>query len=182
VIWLTITSRDFTKSSLEGDAAAVVGLRELADSAGGLRVALYPHVGDWMERVQDAVRLARKTDRRNLGVTFNLCHCLKVGDEEAIPQLLAEAAPHLFMVTINGTDRGAAGAGWDRLIQPLDRGTYDLLPMLRRLADLGYRGPIGLQGYAVKGEVRENLSRSMDAWHKLSATLRPSDRTSVPGT
>lgn len=168
-IWLIITSRDYEASSPEGDAVAVAGLRDLADSAGDIRVALYPHDRNWMERLQDSVRLADKVDRKNVGVTFNLCHCLKVGDEEAIPRLLEEAGPYLFMVTINGADSGAAGAGWDRLIQPLDRGTFDLRPLLGKLRDLDCTGPIGLQGYGVKGDVRGHLSRSMEAWRNLTA-------------
>lgn len=169
-IWLTITSSHFAKSSPEGDDAVVQGLRALADAAKThkLRIALYPHAGNWMERLQDAVRLARKTDRPNLGVTFNLCHCLQVGDEERIPQLLEEAAPYLFLVTINGADTNAAGASWDRLIKPLDQGTCDLRPLLTKLHALHYKGPIGLQGYGTPHNPRENLTRSMNAWRDLN--------------
>jgi sugar phosphate isomerase/epimerase len=171
LIWLHITSKDYARSSAEGDAAALAGLREIADlaAAQNLRVAIYPHVGDWTERVQDAVRVARKVDRPNFGVTFNLCHCLQVGDEEKIPALLEEAAPHLFMVTVNGADSKAPKAGWDRLIQTLDRGTFDLAAVLKKLKALGYRGPIGLQGFGIKGDRKDNLARSMAAWRQVSA-------------
>lgn len=171
ILWLHIGSSAYRPSSEEGDAAALPGLRLLSDEAARhhLRIALYPHVGDWVERVQDAVRLARKVQRKNLGVTFNLCHCLFVGDEERIPQLLSEALPHLFVVTINGADTQAAGSGWNRLIRPLDEGTYDLRRMLGPLAALGYRGPIGLQGFGIGGDVRRNLERSMAAWKRLTA-------------
>ncbi len=104
VIWLSITSKDFSVSSPDGDSIAVPALRKLADLAArhGLRAAIYPHKSNWTERVQDAVRLAKKVDRKNFGVTFNLCHCLMVGDEAKIPALLPDAAPYLFLVTING--------------------------------------------------------------------------------
>jgi sugar phosphate isomerase/epimerase len=172
IIWLHITSKDFAKSSPEGDETALPGLREIAGWAedAGLKVAIYPHLNDWTERVQDAVRVAKKVDRKNFGVGFNLCHCLKVGDEARIPELLAEAAPHLFIVTVNGADAGAAGAGWDRLIQTLDRGTYDLKPLLKRLDEVGFRGPIAAQGYGIPGDVRENLTRSMEAWKRIVAS------------
>ena len=51
-------------------------VREVAAMAeeAGLRVALYPHHGFWVERVEDAVRIAKKVNSKNLGVTFNLCH------------------------------------------------------------------------------------------------------------
>jgi sugar phosphate isomerase/epimerase len=169
LIWVHIGSTDYAKSSDAGDAAAVQGLRELADFAAKrrLRVAIYPHVGDWTERVQDALRVARKVARPNLGVDFNLCHCLYVGDEARIEKLLADARPFLYMVTINGADAGAAGTGWDRLIQTLDRGSYDLKPLLHKLRAIGYRGPIGLQGFGLRGDRRENLARSMQAWRGL---------------
>lgn len=169
LIWLNITSPDFPVSSPEGDAIAVKGLHELSASAAKhrLRIALYPHTGMWLERVQDAVRIASAVDRKNLGVTFNLCHCLMVGDESHIPDLLALAAPRLFAVTINGADTGAARTGWDRLIQPLDKGTFALAPLLKTLVHIKYRGPIGLQGYGLQGEDRDNLTRSMAAWRAL---------------
>jgi len=125
-------------------------------------------MNDWSERVQDAIRLAKKVARKNFGVGFNLCHCLYVGDEKLIPDLLTQAKPYLFTVTINGADAGTgAGAGWDRLIQPLDHGTYDVAGLLRKLKELRYAGPIGLQGYGLPGDRRDNLARSMAAWKKM---------------
>jgi sugar phosphate isomerase/epimerase len=174
IIWLHLTSRDFPRSTPEGDTVAVPALRTLADQAAahGLRLALYPHRGDWTERVQDAVRVARKAAHPALGVTFNLCHCLMVGDEERIPGLLTDAAPYLLLVTVNGADTGAAGTDWKRLIQPLDRGSFDLLPMLRHLDALGYTGPVAMQGYGLKGDVADNLNRSLTAWRKWSEARR----------
>ena len=169
IVWLPIVSQAFPKSSSDGDAVAVPALQRLADFAAsnGVRIAIYPHTGNWAERVQDAVRLAKQVNRPNFGATFNLCHCLMVGDERKIPDLLAEAAPHLFLVTINGADAGAAATGWDRLIQPLDAGGYDVGIVLRKLSELNYTGPIGLQGYGVNLPVKENLLRSMAGWKKL---------------
>ena len=169
IIWLHIGSSDFATSAPEGDATALAGLREIAGWAeqAGLSVAIYPHLGEWAERVQDAVRVANQVDRKNFGVTFNLCHCLKAGDEEQIPALLALAAPRLLLVTINGADRGAASAGWDRLIQTLDRGSFDLKPVLRKLKELDYAGPIACQGYGIPGDIRDNLTRTMGAWKKM---------------
>jgi sugar phosphate isomerase/epimerase len=170
ILWLPINSKDFPVRSPAGDAVAVPALQRLADLAGkhGLRVAIYPHKGCWTERVQDAVRVAKKVNRKNFGVTFNLCHCLMAGDEAQIPKLLADAAPHLFLVTINGADGGAGKRTWNRLIRPLDEGSYDVNRVLKKLADLNYTGPIGLQGYGVKIPAKENLTRSMAAWRKLN--------------
>ena len=70
-------------SAAEADERGVAVLREIADMAAeqGLRVAIYPHTGDWTETVEDALRVAKKVDRPNLGVMFNLCHWLKTGGE-----------------------------------------------------------------------------------------------------
>lgn len=167
VLWVPMTSAIHPPSSPEGDEAAVAVVRRLADlaAAKGLRVALYPHTNDWMERVEDAVRVARKADRPNVGVTFNLCHWLKV-DGEKLRERIVEARPHLFMVTINGADAG--GDNWKALIQPLGDGTYDVRPLLALLEELNYEGPIGLQGYGLGGDVAENLRRSMAAWRNLT--------------
>jgi sugar phosphate isomerase/epimerase len=126
--------------------------------------------------VQDAVRVAKKVNRPNFGVTFNLCHCLMVGDEDKIPELLAEAMPHLFLVSINGADTGAGRTSWARLIRPLDEGSKDLLPVLKKLKELGYAGPIGLQGFGVKLPQGENIKRSWSAWQKLNERLSKEGR------
>jgi len=173
IIWLPIMSKDFKPSSEDGDAVAVPALQAMADCAArnNVRIALYPHTGFWIERVQDAVRVAKKVNSPNLGVTFNLCHCLMVGDEDKITDLLKEAMPYLFLVTINGADTGAGRTKWDRLIRPLDEGSKDLLPFLKALKQSGYRGPVGLQGYGVKLPAGENIKRSWAGWQKLNARL-----------
>jgi sugar phosphate isomerase/epimerase len=131
-----------------------------------VRVALYPHTGFWCERVEDAVRVAKKVDRKNVGVTFNLCHWLKVDDEKNMKSLIKSAMPHLFVVSINGADSG--GKDWKTLIQTLDRGSFDMKRFLRTLTNSGYTGPIGFQGYAIGGDAHDNLKRTMDAWRGLN--------------
>jgi sugar phosphate isomerase/epimerase len=101
-----------------------------------------------------------------VGVTFNLCHWLKLDEPSSMKRLVELAHPHLFLVTINGAD--PRGDGWDRLIQPLDRGSFDVYSLLKMLKELGYAGPVGLQCYGVPGDKYENLKRSIDAWRQLS--------------
>ena len=170
-IWIYMTSREHKRSSPDGDPRAVEILREISDMAkeAGLRVALYPHTNFWLERVEDAVRVAKKVDRQNVGVTFNLCHWLMVDDEENMRPLLELAMPNLFVVTINGADSG--GKNWDSLIQTLDRGSFDIYKFLKTLKELGYTGPIGFQGYGIKGDPYDNLKRSIQAWRDLSSRV-----------
>jgi sugar phosphate isomerase/epimerase len=175
-LWLAINvvTRDGVRlkpSDRAGDAIVVPALRELAALArsNDLRIALYPHTWFWLESVDDAVRVARAVDQPNVGATFNLCHWLKVeGDRDPRP-VLRDAMPDLFYVTINGADGGETrDMDWDRLIQPLGQGSYDVAGLLRSLRELGYNGPIGFQGYGIPGDSRHLLERTMRAWRELN--------------
>ncbi len=172
ILWLYVISKKHKPSSPEGDARAVEIIREIADMAAEakLRVALYPHHRFWVERVEDAVRVTKKVNRKNVGVTFNLCHWLMVDDEKNIKPLIKSTMPYLFVVTINGADSG--GKDWKQLIQTLDRGSFDNYKFMKTLKELGYTGPVGLQGYGIKGDAYENLKRSMGAWRKLNRASR----------
>jgi sugar phosphate isomerase/epimerase len=50
-------------------------LADLADES-GLQVAIYPHLNFYVERTDHAVWIAKKANKNNLGLTFNLCHWL----------------------------------------------------------------------------------------------------------
>ena len=169
VIWLTV------QGSAEDDTKAVKAVSEIADlaAASNLKVALYPHAGFFVADIEDALRVVRKVDRRNVGVTFNLCHELQAGNEARFDRLLEEAAPYLFVVSINGADHEG---GWDKLIQPLGKGSFDLIRLLRKLFDVGYEGPIGLQCYQVPGDTLANLEHNMKQWKSIVAQLAEKKR------
>lgn len=145
------------------DQIAVNVIREVADMAAqsGLKVALYPHYGMYVARIEDALRVREKAGRANLGLVFNLCHWLRSGDEANLVPRLKEALPHTLLVTINGADHEG---DWSRLIQTLDRGSFDVRGFVHMLKSMGYKGPIALQCYAIKGDREDNLVRSMKAW------------------
>jgi sugar phosphate isomerase/epimerase len=103
-----------------------------------------------------------------VGVTFNLCHWLKQDGPSDLESRLKLALPRLMLVTINGAD---PEGGWDRIIQTLDRGSYDVCDFLKTLRRVGYRGPIGLQCYAIAGNKRDNLARSMKTWQEYCRRL-----------
>jgi sugar phosphate isomerase/epimerase len=169
ILWLTVRGGKYGQD----DEKAVAVVREIADlaAARGVRVALYPHTGFYVATTADALRLAKQADRPNLGVSINLCHELMTDQGAKLDATIREAAPHLLMVSINGADAKQPGFGWDRLIQPLGRGDYDVAGFLRTLREAGYEGPVGLQCYAVPGDAAENLRESMAAWKKYQAAL-----------
>ncbi len=155
-----------------GEAHAVEVLRHMSDLAreSGAQLLLYPHVNDWIERIEFACAVAEKVDRPNVGVMFNLCHWLRADTSRAYRPLLQKALPRLWAVSLNGADVRDDKPGWGRYIQPLDAGDFDIAAFLRTLKELGYTGPIGLQCFGIGGDTRDHLARSMAAWRKLNAT------------
>jgi len=178
-LWLYVNFRSHKLSDPAGDEMAVPVMREVADLAkeAGVRVSLYPHIKNWVERVEDGARLAKQVDRENFGVTFNLCHWLMVGDADLDASLRA-ALPHLQMVTINGADEG--NKELSACIQPLGAGSFDFGNLLTKLADLKWHGPVGLQHFGIKGDAKANLQRSMTAWRAMSHKAWP--LPDAPGT
>ena len=175
VLWFFVSSKKYKPASKEGDKAAVKALRQIADLAhdSGLKIALYPHAGLYVETVADSVRIAEKVNRRNVGGSFNLCHFLKVEGDTDYRPMLKKHLPYLFLVSINGAQTGdTKKMGWDKLILTLDKGSFDNYKLLKYLKDIGYKGPVGLQGYSIKGDPKKNLAASMKAWRQIKKRLK----------
>jgi sugar phosphate isomerase/epimerase len=168
IIWLTLRGH-----GPNADPNAIAAVRHVSDLAAqsGLRVALYPHFGLYVQTIQDALRIALAGHRSNLGITFNLCHELRSGTPAqvaaSLDTILDQHLSLLYAVSINGADPNPA-AGWPALIQPLDRGSYNVAALIHTLVAKGYRGPIGLQSYAIPGDPETNLTRSMAAWRRIT--------------
>ncbi len=156
-------------SAPSGDPRAVEILREMSDFArdSGAQLLLYPHQKNWIERIEDSVRIADLVDRPNVGVMFNLCHWLRVDPSRDYAPLLRRALPRLWAVSINGADERDDEPGWKHYIQPLDQGSFDVRAFLTTLRQIGYHGPIGLQCFGIGGDVREHLARSLAKWREL---------------
>jgi sugar phosphate isomerase/epimerase len=166
-LWVHVHSEKFKPSDPAGDVKCIEIIGELADYAKkcGVKIAFYPHSDFWVEKVDDGIRLAKKINRPNVGVVFNLCHFLKKDEPEKLEQKLKNAMPYLFLVSINGAEKGDTHQmGWDRLIQPLGRGDYDVLNVLKMLKDSEYKNPVGLQCYNVKGKPEDFLKTSVHTW------------------
>ena len=167
VVWVAIQGDDAGAGAEERTIEAVDRISDLA-SRSNLRVALYPHYGFYLARFRDVVRVAERVGRSNVGATFNLCHELRSGLDPQFPQLLGNAIPRLYGVTVNGADR--QGRDWNTLIQPLGRGDYDVTALVRTIAKAGYQGPFGIQCYGLKGDPGVYLKQSMAAWHLVSVS------------
>ncbi|MDB4584928.1 sugar phosphate isomerase/epimerase, partial [Draconibacterium sp.] len=173
-LWVHVHSTSFPCSDSSGDEKCVKIISELADYAAsyGVKIAFYPHTNFWVEKVSDGLRLAEKIKKPNVGVVFNLCHFLKRDKPNRLKQTLTAAMPYLFLVSINGADDGEThNMNWDRLIQPLGSGSYDVLNVLKILRDLGYNNSVGLQCYNIKGEPEVFLKQSMQTWEKYKQQL-----------
>ncbi|MDT0650633.1 hypothetical protein [Autumnicola edwardsiae] len=88
---------------------------------------IYPHVNFGVHNLEDAARLAKKLNRRNLDVTFNLYHFLAdIGTEayEAFIPVVESVIPYLFTISLNGPDEpveNKSGNLWQYFFQPLER-------------------------------------------------------------
>ena len=150
----------------EAVAMAVKILREMSDDAkkydlGG--IAPYMHIGNWIETIDDNVRIAKAVDRRNVGVMFHLHHWQAVGGRE-IAKLRADllnAKPYLMITVIQGTDQNKATH------KILGEGDYDMVPLVKALREMDYRGPLGTMGYTQKGDIPSKLARAYIAWEKI---------------
>lgn len=169
-IWLHVHYSNLQNSDPKGDPKCVEALREISTWCEplGIQIGIYHHVGIWAEKFSDAVRIARKADRKNVGAVFNLCHYLRTAGPKNLERDLADAFPNLMLVSINGADNGeTTRMGWDRLIQPLGQGTLDITKVLQVLKSKNYRGPIGFQGFAIKQKPEEFFPASVGAYREM---------------
>ena len=183
ILWVHIHSAKFKPSDEAADEIIVPILRELAGFAApvGVRVAIYPHVGFVAQTAADSARLARKAERENIGSVFNLCHFLKTESAESLEKALDDTLPTLFAASISGADRGdTREMGWDRLIQPLGKGSFDVYRVVAMLADKGFTGPVGVQCYNLKGDPEAYLSESITAWNGFKARYARPPNTETP--
>ncbi|GAB3250847.1 hypothetical protein GCM10027347_08890 [Larkinella harenae] len=182
--FIVSSEKRFTAPSENADAVVVQYLRRMADWAeqSGLQVAIYPHVADYVERVDHALNLAKQINRPNVGLTFNLCHWLATtpqAERGNWKNMLSTLKPHLKMITISGAnnvdaaslDNGPTGI-WNQYILPLGQGSFDTYELVRyTVQELNFQGPIGVQCYAMKDDKVANLRNTMAVWKQYKAQL-----------
>ena len=170
VIWMTI--REGKYGQQDADAAKLVNDIAGQAAAAGLKVSLYPHANMYVDTAEVAVRVAKAAQAPNVGVTVNLCHELLAGNGNRMGEVLQTALPYLSLASINGAQAitGKKGsAAWETLV--LGDGSYDVLGYLKLLRDSGYRGPVGHQFYAVKGDDKEKLTKAIKTWQENQPKL-----------
>ncbi len=126
------------------------------------------YIGNWIETIDDNVRIATAVDRRNVGVMFHLHHWQAVGNRD-IKKLrtdLTKAKPYLMIVVIQGTDKDKATH------KIVGEGTFDMAPLVRTLREIDYRGPLGTMGYTQSGDIPGKLDRAFKAWQKIKAAAK----------
>jgi sugar phosphate isomerase/epimerase len=170
VVMIHTSIRGGEPVSDERIAEQMLPLAEKAEAA-GLTIAIYPHVGNRLETLAQATAVADLVDHPSLGVCFNLCHYLKQNDPEDLPDSLRAAAHRIKLTSINGADVGdTQSMGWERLIQQLNQGDFDLEELLTLLCgELEFDGPIYVQCYNLKAPSRTILQETWDRWQELKA-------------
>ena len=165
ILWVQLSA----KGGDDADAVReVIRLNEISKPM-GLRIAIYPHIGNHVETLEDAVRIADLVADDNVGTSLTLCHQLKKNGIQDLTPLLKKALPKLFLVLISGADKGdTKRMGWDKLIQPLGKGSYDIKAILKTLEDLNYKGPIGVIGYGIKQPAKQHLKQTITFWREQS--------------
>ena len=174
-----IATASFKPSSHEADTLVVRLLTQISDwaKASGLQVALYPHHGFYVERTDHALTLIKQIDRKNVGLTFNLCHWLATtsnSERLALKPHLKELKPYLKMVTICGANDVITQQKtiWDDYILPLGSGSFDTYGLLKYIIkDLKMRVPIGVQCYNIKSDKPQLVLNTISVWQDYKKRL-----------
>ena len=175
LVALHLHADEFMDNKADGDELFVEGIRDLADFAApfNVKIAIYPHVNFYCESLEHAINLAKQINRKNSGITLNLCHLLKVEGETGWEEKALAALPQLFMVSINGADSGnTKEMDWDRLIQPLGEGSFDTFELVKLLKTNGYDGKFGLQCYNIKQDCELALTKSINTWEEYKMRFK----------
>jgi sugar phosphate isomerase/epimerase len=174
----------FKANSPEGDSEAIRLLQIISvwSKKSGLQVAIYPHFSFYVERTDHALQLAQKINRKNVGLSFNLCHWLATTNLTERTQLkshLKEINPYLKMMTISGAYDiiSQKKSIFDDYILPLGTGNFDTYDLLKYMVKtIKYKNPIGVQCYNIKGNKPELIQNTMAVWNQYKTRLETEKR------
>jgi len=174
----------FKPNSIEGDSEAVRLLQIISmwSKKAGLQVAIYPHFSFYVERTDHALQLAQKINRKNVGLSFNLCHWLATTNLTERTQLkshLKELNPYLKMMTICGANDiiSEKKAIFDDYILPLGTGNFDTYDLVKYMVKtIKFKNPIGIQCYNIKGNKPQLIINTMTVWNDYKSRLETEKR------
>lgn len=177
--YIVSDSKKYKLRSADADSLAVSLVSRISGWAtdAGLQVAIYPHVGFYVETTDHALALVKRINLRNTGLSFNLCHWLAttpLSERNKLNVALKELIPYLKMVTIAGANNVQSTQKniWDDYILPLGEGDFDNFGLLRYLVkDLKFKGPIGVQCYSIKGNKQALAKNTMSVWTAYKSRL-----------
>lgn len=132
-------------------AEALSKIAEMA-SKYSVPVVLYPHDQTYMETASHALKLIKMTGKKDLMLSFHLCHELRAGNGASIGKAIQEVAPYIALASISGADNEMQAdtvVGWNDAIKPLYSGTYNTQHFLDELIKSGYNGPIVLHTFDI---------------------------------
>ena len=165
ILWVQLTR----KGGSDADAARELKRLNAVAKPMGLRIAIYPHINNHVETLEEALRVTDLVADDNVGVSLTLCHQLKMRGIQDLAPLLKKALPKLFIVQVSGAETGnTREMGWDKLIQPLGQGSYDIKGLFQVLKDLNYKGPIRVIGFGIRQPAKQHLKQSISYWGKGS--------------
>jgi sugar phosphate isomerase/epimerase len=151
-----------------GDAPVLEMISGFADIAErrGITLTLYPHTFCWMERMDDALRLARSLAHPSVKVAWPEHHWY-ISDGKNLQELFGQAMPLIHMVNINGSRRVPSDNGMPATVELLDEGELDNFHVVGLLKRYGYKNAISIQGYSIGGDVYPKLQRSLAAFRDI---------------
>ena len=173
IIMLAIGVKDGAEVTEERIVEQLRARAKEAEKAGVI-LGIYPHLGFRVSRFEHATRVANAVDHPALGVCFVLSHYLKQSDERDLPARLRAAKNRLVAAVINGSATGNTKAmGWDRLIQHIDKGEFDLAGCLDLLCgELKFKGPVFVQCSNIQAPTRRTLEATCTRWQDLKRHCR----------
>ena len=177
--YILADNKRFKPNSLEGDSEAIklLQLISLWSKKSGLQVAIYPHFSFYVERTDHALQLAQKINRKNVGLSFNLCHWLattNLTERVDLKNHLKELKPYLKMITISGANDiiSQKKSIFDDYILPLGTGSFDTYDLLKFMVKtIKFKKPIGVQCYNIKGNKPQLIINTMAVWKEYKTRL-----------
>ena len=182
--YILADTKRFKPNSPEGDSEAIKHLQLISmwSKKSGLQVAIYPHFSFYVERTDHALQLAQKVNRKNVGLSFNLCHWLattSLAERADLKNHLKEINPYLKMMTISGAYDviSKKKAIFDDYILPLGTGSFDTYDLLKYMVKtIKYKKPIGVQCYNIKGNKPQLIKNTMMVWNGYKTRLENENR------